>query len=73
MIVPEVDKKLLGELEAMRFPTAHASRALHYSASCCRYSMEDATMAEVSLMIWVSSMGEDRALMERRLHRKGGK
>lgn len=31
MIVPEVDKKLLEELEAMGFPTARATRALHYS------------------------------------------
>ncbi|EXC01459.1 UBX domain-containing protein 1 [Morus notabilis] len=33
MIVPEVDKKLLEELEAMGFPTARATRALHYSGN----------------------------------------
>lgn len=31
MIIPEVDKKLLEELESMGFPTARATRALHYS------------------------------------------
>lgn len=31
MAVPEVDKKLLAELESMGFPTARATRALHYS------------------------------------------
>ncbi|KAJ4968239.1 hypothetical protein NE237_014940 [Protea cynaroides] len=33
MVVPEVDKNLLGELEAMGFPTARATRALHYSGN----------------------------------------
>ncbi|KAK9289018.1 hypothetical protein L1049_017489 [Liquidambar formosana] len=33
MVVPEVDKKLLEELEAMGFPTARATRALHYSGN----------------------------------------
>ena len=31
MVVPEVDKKLLEELESMGFSTARATRALHYS------------------------------------------
>lgn len=31
MAVPEVDKKLLAELESMEFPTARATRALHFS------------------------------------------
>ncbi|KAJ0091923.1 hypothetical protein Patl1_26044 [Pistacia atlantica] len=31
MVVPEVDKKLLEELEGMGFPAARATRALHYS------------------------------------------
>lgn len=29
--MPEVDKKLLEELESMGFPTARATRALHFS------------------------------------------
>ncbi|GMY26798.1 GRB10-interacting GYF protein 2-like isoform X2 [Fagus crenata] len=33
MVVPEVDKKLLEELEAMGFPTARATRALHYAGN----------------------------------------
>ncbi|TXG72602.1 hypothetical protein EZV62_001181 [Acer yangbiense] len=33
MIVPEVDKKLLEELEAMGFSAARATRALHYSGN----------------------------------------
>uniref|UniRef100_A0A1D1XUY9 UBX domain-containing protein 1-A n=1 Tax=Anthurium amnicola TaxID=1678845 RepID=A0A1D1XUY9_9ARAE len=33
MAVPEVDKKLLEELESMGFPTARATRALHYSGN----------------------------------------
>uniref|UniRef100_A0A2P2KFL0 Ubiquitin-associated uba/ubx domain-containing protein n=1 Tax=Rhizophora mucronata TaxID=61149 RepID=A0A2P2KFL0_RHIMU len=31
MVAPEVDKKLLEELEEMGFPTSRATRALHYS------------------------------------------
>lgn len=31
MAVPGVDQKLLGELEAMGFPAARATRALHFS------------------------------------------
>lgn len=31
MAVPEVNKKLLTELEEMGFPLARATRALHYS------------------------------------------
>ncbi|GAB4844083.1 hypothetical protein Ancab_014047 [Ancistrocladus abbreviatus] len=33
MVIPEVDKKLLEELEGMEFPTARATRALHYSGN----------------------------------------
>nr|KJB30004.1 hypothetical protein B456_005G130000 [Gossypium raimondii] len=33
MVVPEVDKKLLEELEAMGFPTARATRAIHFSGN----------------------------------------
>eukprot|EP00262_Sarcandra_glabra_P002400 TRINITY_DN12704_c0_g2_i1.p1 TRINITY_DN12704_c0_g2~~TRINITY_DN12704_c0_g2_i1.p1 ORF type:complete len:414 (+),score=92.37 TRINITY_DN12704_c0_g2_i1:125-1366(+) len=33
MVVPEVDKNLLEELESMGFPTARATRALHYSGN----------------------------------------
>ncbi|KAB2623134.1 UBX domain-containing protein 4 [Pyrus ussuriensis x Pyrus communis] len=33
MVVPEVDKKLLEELEGMGFSTARATRALHYSGN----------------------------------------
>lgn len=31
MVIPEVNKDMLSELEAMGFPTARATRALHYS------------------------------------------
>lgn len=31
MVAPEVDQKLLEELEGMGFPKARATRALHYS------------------------------------------
>ncbi|RVW84807.1 hypothetical protein CK203_048620 [Vitis vinifera] len=31
MAVPEVNKEFLGELEAMGFPVARATRALHFS------------------------------------------
>ncbi|XP_057472415.1 uncharacterized protein LOC130760993 isoform X1 [Actinidia eriantha] len=34
MAVPEVNKKLLDELEEMGFPLAQATRALHYSGNC---------------------------------------
>ncbi|CAL0329674.1 unnamed protein product [Lupinus luteus] len=33
MVVPEVDKKVLEELESMGFSTARATRALHYSGN----------------------------------------
>ncbi|KDO44900.1 hypothetical protein CISIN_1g0151222mg, partial [Citrus sinensis] len=33
MVEPEVDKELLKELEAMGFPVARATRALHYSGN----------------------------------------
>ncbi|XP_008677336.1 UBA/UBX 33.3 kDa protein isoform X1 [Zea mays] len=33
MAVPQVDKKMLGELEAMGFPTARSVRALHFSGN----------------------------------------
>ncbi|GMP55566.1 hypothetical protein CsSME_00020341 [Camellia sinensis var. sinensis] len=33
MVVPEVDQKLLEELEGMGFPKARAIRALHYSGN----------------------------------------
>ncbi|XWS35147.1 hypothetical protein CRYUN_Cryun21dG0101000 [Craigia yunnanensis] len=33
MVVPDVDKKLLEELEAMGFPTTRATRALHFSGN----------------------------------------
>jgi len=36
MVVPEVDKKLLEELESMGFSTTRATRALHYSGELTR-------------------------------------
>ncbi|KAK8948484.1 hypothetical protein KSP39_PZI005422 [Platanthera zijinensis] len=36
MVIPEVDKKLLEELESMGFPTARATRALHYSGKIAK-------------------------------------
>jgi uncharacterized UBP type Zn finger protein len=33
MVVPEVNKDMLSELEAMGFSTARATRALHYSGN----------------------------------------
>jgi len=34
MAVPQVDKKMLGELEVMGFPAVRSIRALHYSGMC---------------------------------------
>ncbi|XP_026661828.2 UBX domain-containing protein 1-like isoform X3 [Phoenix dactylifera] len=34
MAIPEVDQEMLRELESMGFPTARATRALHYSGNC---------------------------------------
>lgn len=31
MVIPEVNKDMVSELEAMGFPTARATRALHFS------------------------------------------
>lgn len=33
MAVPQVDKKVLGELEVMGFPAVRSIRALHYSGT----------------------------------------
>jgi hypothetical protein len=33
MVVPEVNKEALAELEAMGFPTARSTRALHFSGA----------------------------------------
>lgn len=33
MIVPEVNKEALAELEMMGFPTARATRALHFTGN----------------------------------------
>jgi hypothetical protein len=33
MAVPQVDKKMLGELEEMGFPAIRSIRALHYSGT----------------------------------------
>lgn len=49
MAVPEVDGKLLGELEFMGFPTPRAIRALHYSGNS---SLEDA-------INWIAEHEED--------------
>jgi hypothetical protein len=43
MVVPEVNKELLAELEAMGFPTARATRALHFSGK------QDGFYAEIML------------------------
>ena len=39
MVVPEVDKNILEELEAMGFPKARATRALHYSGKVLAFSL----------------------------------
>jgi hypothetical protein len=52
MVVPEVDKKLLEELEAMGFPVARATRALHYSGGCIVKSLQKSTY--ISLIIFVA-------------------
>nr|POE70277.1 hypothetical protein CFP56_49624 [Quercus suber] len=36
MAVPQVNKKLLDELEAMGYPRPRATRALHFSVCFCR-------------------------------------
>ena len=35
MVVPEVNKEMLADLEAMGFATARATRALHFSGMFC--------------------------------------
>ena len=39
MVVPGVDKNILEELEAMGFPKARATRALHYSGKVLAFSL----------------------------------
>ena len=39
MVVPEVDQKILEELEGMGFPKARATRALHYSGKNIAFSL----------------------------------
>lgn len=44
MVVPEIDKKLLEELESMGFPTARATRALHFSGELLPPKIDRITM-----------------------------
>lgn len=48
MVVPEVNGKLLEELEAMGFPKARSTRALHYCGECIafKYRHADYCLAE---------------------------
>ena len=48
MVVPEVNEKLLEELEAMGFPKARSTRALHYCGECIafKYRHADYCLAE---------------------------
>jgi len=39
MVVPDVDKSLLEQLESMGFPPARATRALHYSGKSFDYTV----------------------------------
>jgi hypothetical protein len=40
MAVPQVDKKMLGELEAMGFPTTRSIRALHFSGMSIQTNLQ---------------------------------
>ena len=51
MVVPEVNKNILEELEAMGFPTAQATRALFYSGELFVKSERK------SLLFWVQTLG----------------
>ena len=41
MAVPKVNENLLGELEAMGFPLARATRGLHYSGEPTKLSADE--------------------------------
>ncbi|CAG7909108.1 unnamed protein product [Brassica rapa] len=74
MVVPEVDKNILEELEAMGFPKARATRALHYSGNA---SLEAAVnwmvehendpdvdeLPKVKSVDWISKLSNDVLLM----------
>lgn len=47
MVVPEVDKNLLEELESMGFSTARATRALHFSGTFAHTSIF------VNILVWL--------------------
>ncbi|RVW85623.1 hypothetical protein CK203_037502 [Vitis vinifera] len=60
-------------LPTIRFSIQNVSSKYNLSRCCiCCCLMEDSAMAGMSLVTWASSMGEDGALMERRLHPKDG-
>ncbi|KAK8959277.1 hypothetical protein KSP40_PGU004130 [Platanthera guangdongensis] len=67
MVIPEVDKKLLEELESMGFPTARATRALHYSASDTGLQMLSEERPKEEKM----EMVEDTVEPEPRLPKRG--
>lgn len=50
MVVPEVDKNLLEELESMGFSTARATRALHFSGTFTHTSIF------LNILVWLYSL-----------------
>lgn len=50
MVVPEVDKNLLEELESMGFSTARATRALHFSGTFAHTSIF------LNILVWLYSL-----------------
>ncbi|RRT68936.1 hypothetical protein B296_00013246 [Ensete ventricosum] len=58
MVVPEVDSDLLGQLESMGFPTARATRALHYSGTILLYSVLGNSSIEAAIN-WVAEHEDD--------------
>jgi hypothetical protein len=63
MVVPEVNKELLAELEAMGFPTARATRALHFSGNdnieaAVNWVVENENDPEIDHMPMVPAQGK---------------
>ncbi|KAH9298925.1 hypothetical protein KI387_030607, partial [Taxus chinensis] len=64
MVVPEVNKELLAELESMGFPTARATRALHFSGntsieSAINWVVEHETDPDIDELPMVSASVKD--------------
>lgn len=56
MVVPEVNKEALAELEAMGFPTARSTRALHFTGPRFPWSSDSVDSIEYLQSIMINTV-----------------